>query len=235
MFPPTPQFSAHDLSTICFNSFPERTDALEDSTFHFRFRHSSPGIDVEPSEEDPNCWYGYCLFRQQQDPTVKRNYRQKSLVLISQHGFTSLFQHIVETLGFLDDGVTPTIIESACANIASWGPPTVGTQELPFLGSLFNAHIPPHSAFPLQGLVKSTSSSVRLDSCKDIYTSEPVGSWARLARLMSSVTELYVIYEQILLCEPVIVLADEPSICSEFVSCVIDLIRPVSFLCGVMP
>lgn len=76
-------------------------------------------------------------------------------------------------------------------------------------------------------MTKAHTKQLRYDSSKDIYTSEPVGSWSRLARLMTSVAELYIIFEQVLLCEPLVVLADEPSICSEFVSCIIDLIRPV--------
>lgn len=159
MFPST-QFSSADLQTICFSrfgaihepysyiaeicySFPERTnsDTIEDAAFHFKFRHSSPDVLCEPTEDDPAYWYGFCLFRQQRDTAVKRNYRQKSLVLVSQHDFAPLFAYLIKTIAILDFAVCPTLIESACSNIAAWGPPEVGLQELPFLGSLLDVHM----------------------------------------------------------------------------------------------
>lgn len=168
MFPST-QFSQTDLQTICFSryvsldinyddciiyrlflfninvphSFPERvnSDTIEDSAFHFKFRHSSPEVSCEPTEDDPGYWYGFCLFRQQRDISVKRNYRQKSLVLVSQHDFAPLFAHLVKTISTLDFAVSPTLIESACSNIAAWAGPEAGVQELPFLGSLLDVHM----------------------------------------------------------------------------------------------
>ena len=124
-------------------SFPERTnsDATEDSAFHFRFRHSSPDVLCQTANEDPAYWYGFCLFRQQRDTAVKRNYRQKSLVLVSQHDYAPLFAYLIKTISLLDFEVSPTLIESACSNIAAWGPPEVGLQELPFLGSLLDVHM----------------------------------------------------------------------------------------------
>ncbi|CUS10385.1 unnamed protein product [Tuber aestivum] len=231
MFPST-NFSPTDLQTICFSSFPERTssDTTEDSAFHFRFRHSSPYVSCQTTNEDPAYWYGFCLFRQQRDTAVKRNYRQKSLVLVSQHDYAPLFAYLIKTISLLDFEVSPTLIESACSNIAAWGPPEVGLQELPFLGSLLDVHIPPHPAFPLQGLVTATPSrtDIRVEY-KEIHTSEPIGSWTRLANLLNSISELYIIFERVLLSDPMVVLADDPTTCSEFVSAVVDLVRPVSF------
>lgn len=129
--------------TDYYHSFPERvnSDTIEDSAFHFKFRHSSPDVPCEPTDDDPGYWYGFCLFRQQRDTSVKRNYRQKSLVLISQHDFVPLFAHLVKTISTLDFSVSPTLIESACSNIAAWAGPEAGLQELPFLGSLLDVHM----------------------------------------------------------------------------------------------
>lgn len=82
MFPST-ELSPADVQTICFSSFPEKSnpDRLEDSAFHFKFRHTSPEVEHTPNENDPAHWYGYCLFRQKRDVSAKRNFRQKSLIL----------------------------------------------------------------------------------------------------------------------------------------------------------
>lgn len=62
-------------------------------------------------------------------------------MLISQHDFVPLFAHLVKTISTLDFSVSPTLIESACSNIAAWAGPEVGLQELPFLGSLLDVHM----------------------------------------------------------------------------------------------
>lgn len=57
---------------------------------------------------------------------------------------------------------------------------------------------PPHYAFPLQGLMPKSSSDAELRvHYTEIHTSGPVGSWARLASLLSSLSELYVIFERV--------------------------------------
>jgi len=57
---------------------------------------------------------------------------------------------------------------------------------------------PPHPAFPLQGLVTATPSrtDIRVEY-KEIHTSEPIGSWTRLAGLLNSISELYIIFERV--------------------------------------
>lgn len=117
---------------------------MGDVEFHFRFRHTPQKVDKEARVDanyQPEYWYGFCLFRQQKDLTVKRHFRQKSLVLVSQHNYASLFRYVVNTVASIDFEVSSSIVESACANIAAWSPPEVGHQELPFLGSLLKVHM----------------------------------------------------------------------------------------------
>jgi hypothetical protein len=54
-------------------------------------------------------------------------------------------------------------------------------------------------------------------------------------RYMPCITELYVLYEKLLLCESIIVVAKSPQLCSEAVSSMIDLIRPVPYAGEVKP
>ena len=41
----------------------------------------------------------------------------------------------------LDFAVSPALVESACSNIADWGPPEIGIKELPFLGEILEVHM----------------------------------------------------------------------------------------------
>lgn len=47
---------------------------------------------------------------------------------------------MVKTISLLEFEVGKAIVESACANIANWGPPEVGVRELPFLGEVLEVH-----------------------------------------------------------------------------------------------
>jgi hypothetical protein len=69
---------------------------------------------------------------------TKRSYNQKSLVLISNHDFPAIqlrLLQIVTDLGLISD---PSRLEVACAEISTWGPPSVGHHDLPFLGSVLS-------------------------------------------------------------------------------------------------
>ncbi|KAF3906552.1 hypothetical protein ABW20_dc0107784 [Dactylellina cionopaga] len=231
---PYAPFSPADLTTICFNSFPDRNnpdDLTTDTSFHFRFRHTSTDIQVPSSDlvSRPEFWFGYCLFRQQRDETVKRKYGQKSFVVVSQHDFTTLFrdQMLAKTLPLLDFGASAALMESACAQIVNWPSPRPGQMELPFFGSIFNLHIPLHASYPLQGLVRKES--VRQNHPIDIFALDPVGSWKQIIDYLPNAVDLYIIFERVLLCEPIVGLALDPRICSEFVSLAFDLIRPIPF------
>ncbi|EON65432.1 hypothetical protein W97_04670 [Coniosporium apollinis CBS 100218] len=46
---------------------------------------------------------------------------------------------------------------------------------------------------------------------------------------MPSLSELYIIFENLLLCENIVVLAKNPQTCSQFCSALIDLIRPIPY------
>ena len=119
------------------------------------------------------------------------------------------------------------MIESACAQIANWPAPRIDRQELPFFGSIFDVHIPPHEAFPLQGLVQTQET--RPNHPIEIFATEPVGSWTRMLALLPTIPDLYILFERVLLAEPVVILATDPKTCSEFVSLIMDLIRPIPY------
>ena len=141
VYPPDTTFSTADLSAICFNSFPERQDAeiSEDAYFHFVVRNNSPDITLQsPKAPHGSSSLFFCnsVFRQEFDIVTKRSFSQKALVIISNHDFPSFFAEllrIITTSSFVNDSAR---LEAACSEISSWPAPTVGRQELPFLGTL---------------------------------------------------------------------------------------------------
>lgn len=127
----------------------------------------------------------------------------------------------------------PTTLEGAHAQMNNWEPPSVGRHQLPFLGRVLTLDIAPHPSFPLQGLGGSTPLIADLDP--SIYAYEPVGSWDTIMTYMPCITDLYVLYEKLVLCESVIVVAKSPQLASESVSSLLDIIKPVPYAGVVKP
>ncbi|KAK7533275.1 uncharacterized protein J3D65DRAFT_558287 [Phyllosticta citribraziliensis] len=239
VYPPDTAFSQADLTAICFNSFPEQQNPEmgEDLNFQFTIRNRSPDILLGspcPPYGSPNSFYCNCVFRQEFDRNTKRRFNQKSLVLVSNHNFPAFFTkilHLMTAGGILCD---PTTFEVACSQISSWPPPSVGRLELPFLGSLLVLEIAPHLGFPLQGLVSARLHHAETIS-QPIYAYQPVTSWANLVSFFPSLSELYTVFERMLLCENIIVIAKSPQLCSHVVSGLVDLIKPIPYAGDVKP
>ncbi|KAF2436219.1 DUF1630-domain-containing protein [Tothia fuscella] len=228
---PETALSSGDLSAITFNSFPERqdTEPAEDLNFHFNIRNNSPDIPLHSPNQphgSADTLFGSCVFRQEFDTMTKRSYNQKSLVLISNYDFPAFYSrilNIITDMGLISD---PSRLEAVCSEMKTWSPPAIGQQSLPLLGYLLSLEIPPHPSFPLQGLM---SEPIPGTSSLPFFAYEPVGAWENLLPHMSSITELYVTFEKLVLCEPVIVLSKSPQRSSELVSCLIDLLRPIPY------
>ncbi|EMD66344.1 hypothetical protein GGP41_006232 [Bipolaris sorokiniana] len=238
LYPPHIPFSTSDLSAICFNSFPEQqnTETAEDLCYDFAITNNSPDIQLT-SPNAPHgsavTFYASCIFRQEFDDTMKRSFNQRALVLISHHNFTALNHRILQKMtesGHLSD---PTTLEAAYKQMNNWMPPALGHHNLPFLGSMLRLDIAPHRAFPLQGL--PGPNPLMSDTAQSIYAYEPIGYWDSIMHYMPCITDLYVLYEKLILCESVIVIAKSPQLASEAVSSLLDLICPVPYAGVVRP
>lgn len=62
-----------------------------------------------------------------------------------------------------------------------------------------------------------------------ISASEPAGTWDSAINYISDFSELYLLYEYVLLGKPIVIYANTPHLCSSFISLLIDLIRPIPY------
>jgi hypothetical protein len=219
-------------------SFPEQqnTETAEDLAFSFAVTNNSPDIKLSspnPPHGSADTFYGTCVFRQEFDHSMKRSFNQRTLVMISHHNFPSFHNRILQKMtesGVISDPIT---IQTAYNQMFAWKPPRVGRHELPFLGSVITLDIAPHRSFPLQGLPGPTP--LISDTPVSIYAYEPIGSWDNIMHFMPCITDLYVLYEKLVLCESIIVIAKSPQLASEAVSSLLDLICPVPYAGVVKP
>ncbi|KAJ1365658.1 hypothetical protein KIN20_026059 [Parelaphostrongylus tenuis] len=238
IYPGDAVLSTQEKTNICYLAFPDsNSGTMKDADFHFRIRRGTTEITsaqatllerLSPSVSfDPRYLYGFVHFRQQKDSSVRRGYYQKSLVLITILPFFNLFSLVIEriALQFFENG--EPAIEAACHDIDQWPSPTAGEPlSLPLLGFLLRIRIPCQSDLPMdcrlvQGLKDiSTANTVLLTSVHeiDIYNA-----------LHTVVNHLQLLWELVLIGEPLLVMANTPQRCSSIVQALVCLISPLKY------
>ncbi|GAA5877787.1 hypothetical protein JCM16303_000237 [Sporobolomyces ruberrimus] len=225
-------------------------------------------------EETDGGLYGYVWFSQEQNTTLRRNYSQRSLVLLTHHPhLPGLFSSVLEILGPLhflhakQSGAKGGMVESACLNIAAWPEPIPGTNlELPLLGTVLNVSLPlPYQAqyptTPTQPPPPIASTSGSGTGTLSILTSttipilflpatQPLTPLCLLLFSPQSLispslststpggtggsagigfTKLLLIWELLVLEEPLLVYSNDPKSGSEVLTHFKNLIRPIPF------
>ncbi|KAL7313939.1 hypothetical protein PS15m_007613 [Mucor circinelloides] len=218
-----------EQKNICFTAFPDsNVFEVGDQIFNIRVRASTSKFAASGPTADAGFLYGYVFFRQKKDPTIRRGYFQKSLVLLSQHPFVGLFSRVVSILGpaYFDTG--QPMLEAACMNIAQWKAPCDGKViDLPFLGRLLQVELP--TPFKPQLLETTPFDMNKLKPDVQIMASLPVGGLYHHFR--DILKDLWLLWELMLLAEPIVVIAPDPSVCSEAVVSLVDIINPIPY-CG---
>ena len=232
IFPENYQLSETERMNICYLAFPDsNTGCMGDTVFHFRIR-SPLKCKIRYSKtlyaslnKDPNHYFGYVAFRQVKDPTIKRGYFQKSVIILTRLPYINFFRYIVKIIApeYFQNG--DVAIETVCAQIDKWNQPHPGqTFQLPVMGEVLQMNIPSHNLksntkiLPQKmSLTKEVGFSMSFDS--DFYKSFSI-----------LLPHLHLIWELVLLSEPIVVMASSPSICSDIVQTLVELIQPLHFV-----
>ncbi|KAI8060285.1 hypothetical protein BC940DRAFT_246675 [Gongronella butleri] len=229
LYPPM-DLTLTEQKNICFSAFPDsNVFEVGDQVFNIRLRASNSLFAASGPTTSAGFLYGYVFFRQKKDASIRRGYFQKSLVLLSQHPFVGLFSRVVASLGPAFFDVGQPMLEAAVMNIANWSLPQYdGTiLDLPFLGHLLQVQLP--QARKPQLLETSSFDMNKMQPDLQIMASVPVGGL--YFHFKDIFKDLWLLWELILLGEPIIVIAPDPGICSEAVVSLVDLINPIPY-CG---
>lgn len=212
--------------------------------------------------------YGYVFFRQKRDPTNRRGYFQKSVVILSHLPLVGLFSEVVARLGplYFEHGMS--MFEAFANDIMHWPAPVPGTiLTLPLLGSIITAAIPfgqqpqnsPNATAESTPMASSLSApgnvgggfksaaatmtirsrSRQNQSPNPAFPQPMVGpegpllasipSTSLFTTFKEALADLWLLWECVLLAEPILVIAPEPKIASEAVWHMLDLIRPIPY------
>ena len=226
-----------ERSSICYLAFPDsNTGCMGDTQFHFRIRSTfrakrSHNLLDNVLRKDIEHYFGHVTFRQVKDNTVKRGYYQKSLVLVSRLPFFNLYNHLVKTIGpdYFANG--EIALETACYQIDKWMRPDPGELlQLPIMGNVLQVVIPPCKTKFSESKVAVKTSSLLSDTDFQCTFNPPY-----YTHFSTMISHISLLWELVLLCEPIIVMAPSPTVSSEVVQSLVSLIQPLNFACDYRP
>eukprot|EP00051_Salpingoeca_urceolata_P015273 m.197183 g.197183 ORF g.197183 m.197183 type:complete len:733 (-) comp18344_c0_seq1:352-2550(-) len=170
----------------------------------------------------PKYFYGSVLFRQIPDPTSRRGYFQKSVVVISERLHVGLYTEVASrvALAYFENG--NSALESACLDICRWPPPDASASlTLPLLGAKLQARL-------LDAQLGSFGTKLRSKaSVPELHASiEPASFLQTLRPLLSHAQTLW---ELMLTAEPLLVISPTPTACSNAVLALVGLVGPTLY------
>ncbi|KAI0806300.1 hypothetical protein BC629DRAFT_1282804 [Irpex lacteus] len=231
VYPPL-ALTAQEESNLAFSSFPDSPQAESGSYIHsFRTRcprsvaQAAMGA-ITPSTESDGFLYGFAHFTQRRDSKSKRGYQQRSLVILSQHAYPSLFYSMSSYLGqeFLLHG--GPMLEVACHNIANWPDPhPSATLELGFLGYVFTTDLPGSTDAQLANPLEK--SHAKPDPHMHIIASLAPQQPPIIHALQASLSHIWSIWECLILCEPILVFGSSAATTSQLVWWLRGLLHPI--------
>lgn len=150
--------------------------------------------------------YGYTYFRQCRDSTKARGFFQKAVVLISTLPYVRLYTGVVDRIAqvYFERGVQ--VLESCWLDILQWENPREGLQNLSLMSS------------PVEYEIKQVG---EIDLGE--FNFFEVLGYETCTRLAWSLWEI------MLLGEPLLIVADDTSLCSKVVLALIALIAPLKY------
>ncbi|KAM6100989.1 protein DENND6B [Pterocles gutturalis] len=236
-----------EKTSICYLSFPDSySGGLGDTQFSFRLRQSG-GQRSAPYEDDGGYnreapltlqreaahYFGYVYFRQVKDSSMKRGYFQKSLVLVSRLPYVNLFQSLLQLIAPEYFDKLEPCLEAVCNEIDQWPPPAPGqTLNLPVMGVVIQVRIPSRVDKPGSSPVKQFNQENLLPAPLVLPSIHELD----LFRCFQPVLiHIQMLWELMLLGEPVVVMAPSPTVSSEMVLALTSCLAPLRYCCDYRP
>ncbi|XP_063304427.1 protein DENND6B [Pelobates fuscus] len=245
VYPQDIRITEKEKTSICYLSFPDSySGCLGDTQFTFRMRRSAGQRSVFQEDENYNReapaslqrdtahYFGYVYFRQVRDSSVKRGYFQKSLVLLSSLPYSNLFHTLLQLIAPEYFNKLEPCLEAVCNQIDRWPLPEPGLSlSLPIMGLVLQVKIPSRSDIT----DVSVTNEQQKDQLDPPYHITSVHELDLFRSLQSVLMNLQLLWELVLLGEPLVIMAPSPTISSEIVLALTGCISPLKFCSDFRP
>ncbi|KAL3851741.1 hypothetical protein ACJMK2_015454 [Sinanodonta woodiana] len=246
IYPSHVHLTEKEKMNICYLSFPDsNSGCMGDTQFHFRIRQCPGWRQMVRSQlqfsrdypvqlqSDSAYYYGFVYFRQTKDRSIRRGYFQKSVLLVSKLPFISLFSQLVSIIApeYFENG-EPSL-EAACHDIDQWPPPIPGESlSLPIFGEVIQVRIPTRSDKLVGQPVSKVEDQATVPAQHIVPSLFEVDIFSAFQTVLPHVQMLW---ELVLACEPLVVMAALPTVASTTVQALISLISPLQYCTDYRP
>lgn len=245
LYPHNVKLTEKEKTSICYLSFPDSySGCLGDTQFSFRMRQSVGRRGSRDGEiynrdapatlqKEVSHFFGYVYFRQVKDVSVKRGYFQKSLVLLSRLPYTTLFHSLLHIIAPEYFEKLEPCLETVCNEIDQWPKPVPGmTLNLPVMGVVLQIRIPSKSDKPGGSPIRHAAKENLLPAPTVLPTIHELDLFKCF---QSMLIHLQMLWELVLLGEPLVVIAPSPTVSSETVLALVSSICPLKFCSDFRP
>lgn len=245
VYPAHIRLAESERTNICYLAFPDsNSGCMGDTQFHIRLRvaPATPATRLgsahrrfnatcaPPQAADAGHYWGFVHFRQIKDARLPRGYFQKSLVLLTRLPFVQLFRQLVAILAplYFDDGQDgAAVLEAACHHISQWPRLVAGPSlTLHLLGTVIRTQIPrAHHSQATDQELQQRSPDEQLDETTNVVV-PPMVQPQQLASVQDVdlfqslgcvLAHVHLLWELVLIAEPIVVMATSPTDCSAMV------------------
>ncbi|XP_043675601.1 protein DENND6A isoform X1 [Vespula pensylvanica] len=244
VYPNHIQLSEQERSNVCYLAFPDsNSGCMGDTQYHVRIRQNGNMIQDTPALQeynrrtpcflqcDKDYYWGYVYFRQVKDKSLPRGYFQKvgSIVIITKLPFINLFCELCALIApeFFDRG--SAVMEAVIREIDRWPLPGPGQiVHLPLMGVLFQTYIPNQNYKAAVPCIAAMDHAPNVHATRRLILTSAYES-DMFKTLASVVSHIHLLWELVLLSEPIVVMASSPTTCSEMVQALIAMITPLKY------
>ncbi|XP_027331871.1 protein DENND6A-like [Abrus precatorius] len=216
---------------IAYSSFPDSVSqhqnrsSIHDCIFFFRIRRRC--------NDGFKYLYGYVFNRQRHDERLKRGGEQKSVVILSHTPYSSVFRPLLQIVGPLFFDIGKKALEHIAAYVSKWPVPVPGkVMDLPIGNAALKVNLPPAHSLPVEtetgvSFEEAASSVVSFVPNNQsvphglFHDSDLFGSFRGL------LLQLWLLWELLLIGEPMLVIAPTPPQCCEAVASLVSLVAPL--------
>lgn len=173
--------------------------------------------------------------RQRHDERLKRGGEQKSVVILSHSPYSGVFKPLLQIMGPLYFDIGNKALEHIATYVSMWPSPVPGNlMELPIGNATLKVNLPPPHSLASEGGISLEESTSSMAPFLPNNQSVPQGLFhdADIFGIYRGLLlQLWLLWELLLIGEPILIIAPTPPQCCEAVAALVSLIAPL--LCSV--
>ncbi|XP_024971118.1 protein DENND6A isoform X2 [Cynara cardunculus var. scolymus] len=188
-------------------------------------------LDYSEKGCDPKYLYGFVFNRQRHDERLKRGGEQKSVVILSNYPYSSLFKPLLQIMGPLYFDIGRKALDCIAASMSTWDAPLPGhLMELPIGNATLKVNLPPAHSLSFDGEVLFEESASSMAPLLPTNQSIPHGLFHDsdvFGIFRGLLLQLWLLWELLLVGEPILIITPTPPQCCEAVASLVSLAAPL--------